>query len=164
MTAAASLSQARNLNAALKKLLKIEGEKDDKTLRFIKGFRDLIKRIPNKGDSTPVIADFVARTMPEFKEHLLVVGRNAFFEQIEVVLTEVIEKYADDFNLTYDHDGSGEITISDEDRFLKLANEAVNRISELIKESTMPDNSFIKSSVLYALFDPTVLAELDKRL
>lgn len=155
--AANSLIKAKNLNAAIKKLIKLEGEKDERTLRFVKSFKAIAK-MPKEER----LADFITKALPNYKEHLYIITRNAFFDETEVVLEQLIDTYAEKFNETYDHDGSGVITVKDQENFKKIAKDAINQMSKLIESSSLPNNNFLKATITYTLFDRAVLEELKK--
>ena len=147
---------ARNLNAAVKKILKSDTSNDTRTSRFCKALKSAIKS-PKK----EAIAAFVEKAIVDYEEYLFVVLRNAYAPLIDPILDTVIEEYADTFNETYSIDPmSGTISILNEETFKQIGEQALKAISSGTENSELPPNGFMKSAITYSLFDNAVLIEL----
>lgn len=153
-----SLLNAKHLNASAKKIIKSHGSQDPKSARFAKALKAATKSpLPN------AFSSFVEKALPEYEEHLLLVARNAYAPFIEPILDEIIEKYADDFNSTYEIDtNTGSITLTAESEFQRIGQAALEILSGRVEKSDLPNNGFIKKAIAYSLFDRSVLAELSK--
>lgn len=158
--AVACFQNAKNLNSAIKKLVKSEAAKDPRTLRFTKAFKAAIRF--QKKESLTV---FLEKAFGEYDQHLFLVLRNSFSSHIEPILDSIISEYADAFNDTYAIDySSGTIEITAEKDFHKLGEEAMKKLVAGLEQNDTPSNGFMKEATLYALFEPLVLAELEKRV
>lgn len=158
--AVACFQNANNLNSAIKKIVKSEAAKDPRTLRFTKAFKAAIKF--QKQES---LTSFLEKAFGEYDQHLFLVLRNSFSSDLEPILDSIISEYADSFNETYAIDySSGTIEITAEQDFQKLGDEAMNKLIAGLEQNGMPSNGFMKEATLYALFEPLVLEELEKRI
>ena len=153
-------ANARNLNAAVKKIIKSDSSKDPKTARFSKALKTAIKS--PKEDS---ISAFVERAREDYEEHLFLAIRHAYSEQLDQILDGVIEKHAEEFNNTYIVDPmTGTITISDEGSFKSIGEQAIKMITDSVDAADIPSNGFMKKTAVYSLFDRAVLEALEERV
>lgn len=158
--AVACFQNAKNLNSAIKKVVKSEAAKDPRTLRFTKAFKAAIKF--QKED---ILSSFLEKAFGEYDQHLFLVLRNSFSTHLEPILDSIISEYADAFNDTYAIDySSGTIEITDEQDFQKIGDEAMKKLILGLEQNEIPSNGFMKEASLYALFEPLVLEELEKRI
>lgn len=158
--AVACFQNAKNLNSAIKKVVKSEAAKDPRTLRFTKAFKAAIKF--QKEDT---LSSFLEKAFGEYDQHLFLVLRNSFSTHLEPILDSIISEYADAFNDTYAIDySSGTIEITDEQDFQKIGDEAMKKLILGLEQNEIPSNGFMKEASLYALFEPLVLKELEKRI
>ncbi|MCB0319589.1 MAG: hypothetical protein KDD60_01610 [Bdellovibrionales bacterium] len=111
------------------------------------------------------LEEFLLKALPSYEEHLYLLLRSSFAQQIDPILDKIIEDHAEAFNSSYSHDGSGQITIEDENKFLDHGKAALEYIRQAADgDSTLPPTGFIKNAIVFSLFDRTVLSALRSRL
>ncbi|NBW40408.1 hypothetical protein EBR25_05295 [bacterium] len=151
---------AKNINAAIKKIIKSDAAKDPSTLRFVKAFKSAIKY-----QKQEALTAFLESAFGEYDQHLFLVLRNSYSSLFEPVIDEIISEYADRFNETYEIDYStNTISITVENEFKDLGQKAIEQLVAKISNADLPVNGFMKEATLYALFEPLVLEELAKRV
>jgi hypothetical protein len=151
-------AQARNLNAALKNLLKKESSAGQQVVSFAKDFRNAIA----SGKSAP--RDLFIERYFESKEPFFIGAvRYAFPELFEASVGAVIDKYADTFNATYERTEQG-IKITDQKRFEEIVKEVNQLVTKDIKAAELPNNNFIRKALLTAIFEYEVFVEVAKVL
>jgi len=152
-----ALSKASNINAAVKSYLKRQASSQGaEAARFAKTLREVLQ----SGNSERATS-FIAKHLEVQRGALLSVGACAHAEVIESVTAKVIEKYADDFNMTYELDGE-EIKVTKPKEFEKISQQAIAMIDAHLKEQDLAGSSFVKAIAVSALFDGKVLKELDR--
>jgi hypothetical protein len=149
-----AFAAAKNLNAALKNLLKKESANAPHVATFAKEFRQAV----SSGKSAPRDT-YIERNYPE--KELLLMGaiRYAFPDLIEASVGAIITKYADNFNATYDRVEQG-IVVKDRAGFMRIANEVREIIANDLKAAQVPNNTFMQTAVLASVFEPDVFAEV----
>ncbi len=150
---------ARNLNAAIKHVIRSDASRDPSIAKFAKAFRAAIK-----SPKLTQLAPFLEKALPDYEQHLYLLLRHAYAEQIDPILDQLMEKYAETFNQTYDHDGSGSIAVTDEKTFEAIGREALTLIASEVEAADIPSSGFMKNAVAFSLFDQAVLLELDERV
>jgi len=145
---------APNLNAALKGFLKSQVQKADQTSKFIKSFRASIT-----SKSPGALESFIENSLPRFERHFFLIGRHALSAETESILDQVIEKYADDFNKTYQSQGSS-ISVNNRDEFNSIAKQALRDLDGGLEQSKLPNNNFMRNVLVYSLFDEQVMGEI----
>lgn len=149
-----ALDGAKNINAALKKFLKNEVSTDQKSSRFVKDLRTICaSKVPN------IKTEFLGDKLPTFEPHLLGIIRYAYAEQTAAITSQITEKYADDFNTTYEEKEDG-IVVKDPAKFNKIAKQVVAEIETGLKEKELPVSPLMKNVMLFHIFDPAVLKEV----
>jgi hypothetical protein len=151
-----AFAAAKNLNAALKNLLKREGSATPEVVGFAKDFR----AAAGAGKSAPRDL-FIERHFPAKELYFMGAIRYAFPELIESTVGTVIEKYADDFNSTYSRSDDG-VVVKDAARFKKIVKEVQEIIKSDLKAAEVPANNFMQNAVLAAIFEVDVLSEVMK--
>jgi hypothetical protein len=151
-----SFAAAKNLNAALKNLLKKEGSATPDIVGFAKDFRAAVA----SGKSTQRDL-FIERHYLGKEWYFIGAIRYAFPELIESTVGGVVEKYADDFNSTYLRGDEG-IVVKDAARFEKIVKEVSGIVRADLKAAEVPANNFMQNAVLAAIFEFDVLQEVMK--
>jgi hypothetical protein len=153
-----SFAAAKNLNAALKNLLKKEGSGTPQVVGFAKDFRNAV----SSGKNGP--RDFfIEKNYPAKELFFLGAVRYAFPELVEGVVGAIVNKYADDFNSTYQRNDDG-IKVTDAAAFKKIVKEVHGIIKNDLKAAEVPNNNFMQSAILATVFEVDVLAEVMKVL
>ena len=153
-----SFAAARNLNAALKNLLKKEGAATPDIVGFAKDFRAAA------ASGKSVQRDlFIERHYPAKEWYFIGAIRYAFPELIESTVGGIVEKYADDFNSTYERSEDG-IVVKDAVRFEKIVKEVSGIVKADLKAAEVPANNFMQNAVLAAIFEFDVFQEVIKVL
>ena len=148
--------QAHNINAAIKKLLKQEVRRGSSEERFFKDFRNVVVS-PRAAD---LLEPFIERHYASEGRYFMVVAGYLYDEAMVDISGKIIDRYADDFNTTYEQRES-EIEIKDEARFAAIAKEALKLIEEGLTEHHLPTSGFLKQVLVNRLFNPEVIRELD---
>ena len=144
-----------NLNAVLKKILKHEVQRGSQEERFFKDFR----RIANAPRATEQLKTFISNHFPDSGRYSMVVAGYAYDDKMSAITAEIIEKYADEFNSTYETKDSA-IEIKDRAKFNSIAKEAIKIIEEGIKSQGLPASTFMKKVIVHRLFTPEVAKEV----
>jgi hypothetical protein len=153
-----ALAAAKNLNAALKKFLRVEGTSSPQVNAFAKDFRGAVSR-----GRPEAVRGFIEKNFPKRELYFLGVVRYAHAEFFEGVLGDVFREYADRFNATYEKTSSG-VKLSDEKEFSSIARAVLDMVSERIKAAELPESNFLKKAMLVSIFEQEVLAEVVKVL
>lgn len=153
-----AFSAANNLNAALKNFLKREGNNGAQVVAFAKDFRNAVS-----GGRSAAIQFFIEKNYPGKEMYFMGVARYAFPEVIESTVSEIIEKYAEDFNATYVREEQG-ITVKDSKAFGRIVSEVKAVIESRLRAAEVPTNNFMQNSLLASVFEVDVLAEVMKVL
>jgi len=151
-----ALQSAPNLNSALKGFLKSQVQKGDQTSKFIKAFR-----VATTSKTPGALENFIDKSLPRFERHFFLIARHALSTETEVILDQVIEKYAEDFNKTYQLQGSA-ITVSNKEQFDSIAKQALNDLDNGLEQSKLPNSNFMRNVLVYSLFDEQVIHEIPK--
>ena len=153
---ASALVNAKNLNAALKSFLKREGNSAPHVATFAKEFRG----VASKGKSEPIRL-FVEQNYPRRAVYFLGLARSAYTELVETAVGTIIERYAEEFNSTYEKTDSG-ITVTNKAGFAKIVKEALSLIDESIAAAQAPSSNFMRNAIMASVFEPDVLEEVVK--
>lgn len=142
---------ARNLNAAVKKLLKAEGDSNPRAAKFAKDLRDVFAvKNPAFGDK------FVHNNFAEYQAEMIAVIKYAYSENLMAIAGQVFEKYGDDFNNTYADDGE-KVTVSDQKNFDRIFKEVTQIIDSSLKAMEIDCGPLMRSTLLATIFEPRVL-------
>ncbi|RMD84606.1 MAG: hypothetical protein D6808_06730 [Candidatus Dadabacteria bacterium] len=145
------LSCARNLNAAIKNCLKREVPKGDPQEKFLKKLRECWKREGQERKE-----HFIRKEGGAYRESLLILACYAHSDFVKGISEKLVEKYADEFNETYEIKGEG-ISFKDAKQFKNLVKEILNEIKEGLKEEGLPQNPFMLNAVMAFIFEEPVL-------
>lgn len=151
------LSVAKNLNAALKNLMKREGGANPAVAVFAKEFRSKV------GGGRLVGAEgFIDKCIQKGREGFFFgVARYAFSDVIDAAVEQIIEQYADDFNATYERSEQG-ISVADTARFQEIVSAVCELSTAALRTAEVPVNSYSKGVMLVTVFEPDVLEEVQK--
>jgi hypothetical protein len=153
-----TFAAARNLNAALKNLLKKEGANSPAIAPFAKEFR--VAASSGKSAQRDL---FIERNFDSKQFFFIGSVRYAFPELVDSCVGAIVERYADDFNSTYDRGESG-VTVTNPKRFQEVVKEVQEIIRRDVKAAELPDNNFMRSALLATVFEFDVLQEVMKVL
>ncbi len=148
------LISAPNLNAAAKRFLKNEGASGDDNIRFGKAFRNAAKNPKEKQ-----LREFVQKALPKYEQQLFLIVKYAYDEAFTEIVEQIFERYAEQFNDTYEIDGE-QISLTDEARFHEISQKAIAEIDELIETRPTPNNNCMRNAVCITLFEPLVLKQI----
>jgi hypothetical protein len=153
-----AFATAKNLNAALKNLLKKESSGAPHVASFAKEFRQAV----SSGKSAPRDL-YIERNYPD--KELLFMGtvRYAFPDLIDATVGTIITKYADSFNATYERVDEA-VSVKNRSEFEKIVKEVHSIIKRDLKAAEVPDNAFMQNALLATVFEPDVFAEVVKVL
>lgn len=150
----AALKGGKNLNAAIKNVLKREIGNDTKAARFLKELRGACES--SQEDRARL---FIEQHVPAWEGALFMVFRYGFPEVVAKVLTTVSETYADTFNATYQKNGEG-IEITDRAVFNRIIAEVKELLPRLLGENGAPVSGFTVKALTFFVFDAEVLREV----
>lgn len=152
-----SFKCARNLNAALKNLLKKEASHNEALGRFAKSFRTAVSGV----NATSAMKFFVEKNYKNEDLFFLAAARYAHTEFLEKLIDQVITDHGEEFNQTYTL-GQNSIEIKDKAKFTSIAQEVSVKADAALKEASLPVCSFMKLAFYHSLFEPQVLREVLK--
>lgn len=153
------LSVGKNLNAALKNLMKREGENNPAVAVFAKEFRSRLGVVKLMG-----CEGFIDRYLEKGREGFFFgVARYAFAEVIDGAVEQIIELYADDFNATYERSDEG-VNVTNPVRFKEIVLNVSERSTSALVAADIPVNGYSRGVMLATVFEPDVLDEVLKHL
>lgn len=153
-----AFAAAKNLNAALKNLLKKESSGTPQIAVFAKEFR----AAAGSGKSGPRDL-FIEKNYPERELYFMGAIRYAFPELIESTVGSIITKYADDFNETYERNDDV-VKVTNAAGFKKIVKEVHEIVKKDLTAAEVPNNTFMQNALLATVFEVDVLAEVMKVL
>jgi predicted AlkP superfamily pyrophosphatase or phosphodiesterase len=151
-----AFNAAKNLNAALKTFIKREVRSGEPIERFAKDFRAAVAT----GRPT-LVNSFIEKHYPKNEVYFLVLARYAFSDFISSVVEVIFEKYAEDFNTSYESTSSG-IRVTNADKFSNIGNSVVEMVDQSLLKSALPSGNFLKKATLLSIFEPNVFQEVIK--
>jgi hypothetical protein len=151
-----SFAAAKNLNAALKNLLKRESSATPAVASFAKDFRVAV----GSGKSGPRDL-FIERNFEGKQFFFMGAVRYAFPELIESTVGAIVNRFADEFNATYERQ-DGSVTVTDAKRFKEIVNEVLAIVNKDLKAAELPVNAFMQVALLATVFEFDVLNEVMK--
>lgn len=152
-----AFKNARNLNAALKNLLKKEATHNEALGRFAKNFRTAISG-PAPTNTTKI---FIEKNYKNEDLFFLAAARYAHAEFLEKLIDKIITKHGDAFNATYTQ-SQNSIEITDKKTFTSIVQDVSNETDAALKEASLPVSTFMKLVFYNSLFEPNVLREVLK--
>lgn len=143
-----------NTNAAFKNLLKREVQKGSPVERLIKTF----KKVLSARDRERLV-QFIQKYHEDFATYFLLLASYAFETAVTSSTETVVEKFADDFNSTYETGDDG-IKVNDREQFEAIGNKVRECFLASIDEHGLPQNAFVLSAFSQGLFEEQVLKEI----
>lgn len=154
---------SKNLNSAIKKFLKEAGSQNPAALRLVKELREIVKRDTGKptqaSTSTAKMQSFIERNFEGNRDLFLVLARSAYAAQTEEVIDRIIQRFAEQFNTTFNLEGEN-LQVKDTARFKELGSQALDTIYIMVKDKELAGAPFLAHAVAYSIFEPLVLKEL----
>jgi hypothetical protein len=151
-----AFQSASNINAAVKKFLKMEGDANPRAARFAKSLRDAFtSKLPTIG------VRFIDTYRDQYEIELFALAKYVYGDQILAISNQVIDKYSDEFNTTYTV-ANDKISVTNRKRFDEIVKEVFVIIEASLKAASMPQSPFIKNTLIYSIFDPIVAEEAIK--
>ncbi len=151
------LKKSQNLNSALKNFLKREIKAGDPAGRFIKDLKDLSDRT-----QTEPLKKYLDNSRPHFDGHLLAIGRYAHVDAVNSIVGQIVDRFAEDFNATYEIEESGGseaqgIKVKDANKFKSIVDQAFKLIDDQQGVAGYSQSTFFKNLVLLSVFEKPVL-------
>jgi hypothetical protein len=153
---ASALTGAKNLNSALKAFLKKEGTNAPHIVQFAKEFRGIVAT----GRTEPV-RNFIERNYEKRPMVFLGLARYAYPELIEATVGNIIERYADEFNATYERVDDG-VRVTDAKSFSAIVKGVGQMIEEGLHQAGVSPTNFMRNTIMASVFEPDVLREVMK--
>ncbi len=149
-----AFAAAKNLNAALKNCLKKEVQANPQFVAFTKSFRAAVAT----GRKEPVHF-FVEKNFPDHELELLLIARYAHIEFISTNVEQIVLKYGEEFNATYEGGEKG-ITVKNKAKFASIVKEVSELVDVSLKKAGLPVSNFMKNSFFISIFEEDVLKEV----
>ena len=149
-----SLKRSENLNSALKHFLKREVRRGDPAERFVKDLREVML---GKDESRAL--NFIEKRRPGFDSHLIAIGGYAHGEMVMNLANQIVEKYADRFNATYDVKDE-DIAVKNKGEFDTIIKEVSTLVTTNLKTAGFGESDYMQSVVFSTVFDRPVLRYL----
>ena len=156
--AAAALRGSKNPNAALKNFLKHEVQGNEVLARFVKNLRTTID-----SKSPQACEALFEQGIRKFDIAVLAILRCAYADTLVAIVEPVIEKYADDFNKTYEHADSA-INVKDEANFKRIVEEVLALFDQGLSAANLNPAGLMKEVLIHHLFEAEVVKEINARL
>ena len=148
---------AKNPNSAVKNFLKKE-KSSSAIARLAKDFK--VAAASNRPEA---LKEFVSRNLSGNEEIFLAIARYAHIEFVSSTVEEIISKYADRFNATYEKKEAG-INVTDKKGFSSIVKEVATLVESGLKKSELPVTEFMKQSVIGYVFEEDVKAAVLQEL
>lgn len=153
---AASLTRAKNLNAAIKKFIKHEGRAGGDTVKFAKEVKaTFVDRRAAGGEK------LFERYLPKYENHLLLLAAYAHADFVQKTVNQIIDQYADAFNSTYERSEQG-VNVTNQAEFSRIVKASFEIINAELKAYEFADCPFMKNVVMISIFDMNVIPEVFK--
>ena len=143
-----------NVNAAIKGFIKREVTKGDPGGKLAKSLAQVLASKDNDR-----ITGFINKHKDENAGYLFAIGGYAHLEFITIISEQIVDNYAEDFNETYESDGT-ECKVTNKAEFKKIAGAALKEIDEAIDNAELPENPFMKNVVYNAIFEDAVFTKV----
>ena len=153
-----AFNAAKNLNAALKSFIKKEVRSGDPIERFAKDFRVAVAT-----GRVGAVNSYIEKNYPKNEIYFLALARYAHSEFVASVVEGIFEKYAEDFNTTYENLASG-MRVTNPEKFASISKSVAQMIEDRLTSSGLPSGNFLKKATLHCIFEPEVLQEVFKVL
>lgn len=153
---AATLTGAKNLNSALKAYLKKEGTNAPQIVQFAKEFRGIVA----SGRAEP-IRNFIERNYSKRPMVFLGLVRYAYSDVIEAIVGKIIDKYADDFNKTYER-VADDLKVTNSKSFGSIVKGVGVMIDDELTKAGVAQSNFMRNAIMASVFEPDVLQEVMK--
>ncbi len=147
---------AKNVNAAIKKILKQEVKRGSPEERFFKDFRNAVI----SARASEAIDFFVRRHYPAGERYFMVVAGYVHDDAMVDISAKIIDQYAEEFNSTYEQLES-DIEIKDSAKFESIARQALQMVEDGLREHQLPVTPFLKNVLVNRLFTQEVIEKLD---
>lgn len=149
---------AKNTNAAIKNFLKKEKPSASSIARLAKDFRNAAS-----AGKPEALRSFIEDNLTDNEEIFLALARYAHIEFVSTTVEEIINKYADQFNNTYEKTESG-VKITDKKTFTSIAKEVQSLVEDNLKKLGLPVNEFMKQSIIGYVFEDGVKEEVMREI
>ena len=144
---------ANNMNAAVKKLLREEVNRGDPAEKFLKRIRGVL------ASKTPgALERFLEEQLPKYESCVFPLVASAHRQAVQPVVDEIIARYADEFNRSYEQTGE-DIEYRDRAAFERIVAQVNGTVEAALKEKGLPVTGAMKNAVMSQIFDPAVLKE-----
>ncbi len=153
------LKKAPNINSAIKNFLKREVKKGDPAEKFAKSLRTVMSA-PTEGAALK----FVEESLPKFQNHLYSVACYAYYEFVSQLAGSVVEKYADDFNATFEINEEGQLKYKDETKFKTISDKALEILRKGLNDAGFGGSPFMKNVTMISIFERPVIDVLAPKL
>lgn len=151
---AEALIAAKNINAAAKSFLKREVAKGSPGEKFVKSAR----RVLSQNDSVDGVKEFLEKNLEKNEPYIMGLVAKAYSTEIDPIVAQVFDKYADDFNETYSVT-NGDFSYEDEGKFKEIVAACDRLIMDALKEAELPTSTFMKLVLYQVIFDDNVRPE-----
>ena len=148
------LTNAPNLNAAVKRYLKLEDAGAEDDARFVKALRAAAK-----SGKEPPLKNLVEKALPKYERQFYLIVRSAYDQPVSDIVEAIFENFAEDFNATYSLEGD-KLSFTEEAEFHRISQQALRKIDEMISEKALPNVNFLRNAVAVTLFEPGVLEHI----
>ena len=152
-----TFAAAKNLNSALKNILRKEVNHNEAFGRFTKSFRAAATHVTSK----TAMRSFIEKHLGTHESFFLLVARYAHSEFIGKLVDQIVTAHGDEFNTTYVETEEG-ITLKNREKFISILKEVFKATEAALANAALPTSHFMKSVVYSSIFEPKVLTEVMK--
>jgi hypothetical protein len=153
-----ALGAAKNLNAALKSFLKKQGSSAKAMEPFVKELRSVVQTAKNE-----ILTTFVEKNLQRKEQYFVALVPFAFPEAVNGIVEQVISKYADGFNSTYQKGEDG-VEITDHEKFAEIVSIVMSEIDSGLTAGGLAPSNFLRNALVATIFEPDLLPIVFEKL
>jgi hypothetical protein len=153
-----ALGSAKNLNAALKTFLKKQGNSAKAMEPFVKELRSVVQT-----EKSEMLTTFVERNLPRKEQYFVALVPFAFPEAVNGIVEQVISKYADAFNATYEKGAEG-VEVLDHEKFGEIVSTVMTEVDTGLRAAGLEPSNFLRNALVATIFEPDLLPIVFQKL
>lgn len=146
--------KSRSVEQAAKSFLRREVQKGSPEEQFVRNFKSALT-----SGSEARARSFIDKYLANNQNYFLALAGYAHLEFITGLSNKVFDKYADEFNATYET-LEKEVRVKDKKKFAEIVKSTTEMLDAELKAYALPDSWFMKKTALNAIFEPRVMQQV----
>lgn len=148
-------AKAKNINAAVKAFLKRDAKRGEPSERFAKEAKKVLVERPKEA------LNFVTSQLAQSEPFFYALAGHAHMTLVGSIAQEIVEKYADEFNDTYEIKNE-QLKVTNKARFDAITKDVISKIETGLSSNGFENSSFMKNVLLLSIFNQEVIVEIVK--